>query len=195
MIRLFVGLALPDSLRQRLAVLAGGLPAARWTPPENLHLTLRFIGDIDEITADEIDANLKILRLPAFPLEIGGLGTFNAGRRSYTLWVGAKYPPALRHLQEKIESAVTRAGCPPERRRFQPHITLAKLKDPPLGRLQDYIAGHNLFQATIAVSSFTLFSSQLGHGAPVYRAERDYPLAAASPSPLVGEGGAREAGG
>jgi 2'-5' RNA ligase len=176
MIRLFVGLALPDSLKQRLATLSGGLPNARWTPPGNLHLTLRFIGEVGEIMAEDIDESLRRIRAPAFDLEIGGLGTFDGGRRAYQLWVGARRSPALMHLQEKIESAVVRAGCPPERRRFQPHITLARLKDPPLGRLKDYIAGDNLFQAALTVSSFTLFSSHLGHGTPFYRAECDYLL-------------------
>ncbi|PKU23470.1 RNA 2',3'-cyclic phosphodiesterase [Telmatospirillum siberiense] len=176
MIRLFVGLALPPSLRQTLAMLGGGLPGARWTPPENLHLTLRFIGEIDEAMADDIDGQLAAVRAQAFSLELGGLGTFDSGRRAHHLWIGVKRAPALTHLQEKIESAVVRGGCAPERRHFQPHVTLARLKDPPLGRLQDFIAGHNLFQAELTVSRFTLFSSHLGHGDPVYRAERDYPL-------------------
>ncbi|HXP97026.1 MAG TPA: RNA 2',3'-cyclic phosphodiesterase [Telmatospirillum sp.] len=176
MIRLFVGLALPDLLKQRLAILSGGLPNSRWTPAENLHLTLRFIGDINEITADDIDENLRGIRVAAFPLEIGSLGTFNAGRRAYSLWVGVQRSSSLMLLQEKIERAVVRAGCQPERRRFQPHVTLAKLKDPPLERLQGYIAGHNLFRTSLDVSSFTLFSSHLGHGDPIYRAECDYPL-------------------
>ncbi len=176
MIRLFVGLALPDSLKRTLAVLSGGLPNARWVPPENLHLTLRFIGEVDETLADDIDENLRSLHETAFPLEIGGLGTFESGRGVFHLWVGAKRSPALTHLQGKIERAVVRAGCAPQGRRFQPHITLARLKDPPLGRLKDVIAGHNLFQAAMTVSRFTLFSSHLGRGTPIYRAECDYPL-------------------
>jgi 2'-5' RNA ligase len=176
MIRLFVGLALPESLKDRLAALSGGLPNSRWTPPQNLHLTLRFIGEVDETTADDIDGQLQGIRAAAFPLEIDGLGTFAHGRRAFHLWVGAKRTPSLMHLQEKIESAVVRAGCDPERRRFQPHVTLARLKDPPLHRLRNFIAGHNLFQASLAVSSFTLFSSHLGRGDPIYRAEREYPL-------------------
>jgi len=111
MIRLFVGLALPESLRQRLAILSGGLPNSRWIPPENLHLTLRFIGDVDEITADGIDETLRGIRAAAFPLEIGSLGTFNAGRRAYSLWIGAHRSGSLMRLQEKIERAVVRAGA------------------------------------------------------------------------------------
>ncbi len=178
MIRLFVGLALPTVLKQKLGILQGGLPNARWTPQENLHLTLRFIGEVDEAMADDIDEALQAIRAAGFALDIGGLGTFAAGRRGYHLWVGAKRSPELLHLQGKVERAVVRAGGKPQGRRFQPHITLAALKDPPLDRLKDFIAGHNLFQATLPVSAFTLFSSHLGHGDPIYRAERDYPLTA-----------------
>lgn len=176
MIRLFAGLTLPPSLRQTLGLLAGGLPGARWIPPENLHLTLRFIGEVDEALADDIDGQLAGIRARTFTLDLEGLGTFESGRRAYHVWIGVKRAAALMHLQEKIETAVVRAGAAPERRHFQPHVTLARLKDPPLGRLQNFIAAHNLFQATMTVSHITLFSSHLGHGNPIYRAECDYPL-------------------
>ena len=156
--------------------MSGGLPNARWTPPENLHLTLRFIGEVTETLADDIDANLRTIKEAAFPLEIGGLGTFDAGRRAHHLWIGVRPSPALTHLQANVERAVVRAGVKSQRRRFLPHITLAKLKDSPRHRLEAFVVGHNLFQATLTVSSFTLFSSHLGHGDPLYRAERDYSL-------------------
>lgn len=172
MIRLFAGLSLPESLRRRLALLAGGLPGARWTPPENLHLTLRFIGEVDETLADDIDAALSGVRSPAFSLELGGLGTFGGGRKPHHLWLGAAHAAGLFALQEKIESALVRAGCPAEGRRFAPHVSLARLTDAPAGRLGDFIAGNNLFRAEIDVP----FSSHLGRGEPIHRAERDYPL-------------------
>ncbi|MDR3440453.1 RNA 2',3'-cyclic phosphodiesterase [Telmatospirillum sp.] len=176
MLRLFVGLALPEDLRQRLALLAGGLPGARWTPLENFHLTLRFIGEVDEVDADAVDRSLRTIQLPAFTLRVSGLGTFDRAKGRYQLWAGVRRDEALVHLQEKIESAVVRAGLPAEKRRFLPHISLARLKDTPLGRLQAFIAGDNLFQAEILVTSFSLFSSHLGRHDPIYRIERDYPL-------------------
>ena len=176
MIRLFVGLSLPHPLRDRLAALAAGIPGARWTPSENLHVTLRFIGEVDETTADGVHDALVELRAAAFDLEIGGCGLFTAPRRSFTLWVGASKAPPLVHLRDKIESALVRAGLPPEGRRYQPHITLARLKDPPLSKLHAFVAGNNLFRAAFHVDTFTLFSSRLGHGDPVYTAEVEYPL-------------------
>lgn len=176
MVRLFVGLSLPEDLRNRLAALSGGLPGARWTPVEKLHLTLRFIGEVDEPRADAIDQALSAIRAGVLKLTVGGLDTFDQTRGRYGLWVGVHRDERLDHLHGKIERAVVAAGMPAERRRFHPHITLARLTNPSLPRLQAFIAGHNLFEARAQISHFTLFSSHLGHGDPVYRAECDYPL-------------------
>ena len=178
-IRLFVGLTLPRELRRSLAGLASGLPNARWVPEENLHVTRRFIGDIDEGLADDIHLALCQIQAPAFDLAISGLGTFGRGRRTRALWAGAVETPELVHLQGKVEHAVAGCGLPPEKRNFAGHVTLARLKDPPLARLQAFVAGNNLFHATFRVDSFQLFSSILGHGDPVYRVEMDYPLVTA----------------
>lgn len=176
MIRLFVGLALPPSVKDRLAALSAGIPSARWTPPANLHITLRFIGEVDEPVGETIHDNLTFVRAPAFDLDIAGCGTFDGGRRAYTLWAGVSREPSLLHLHDKIESAVARAGVKPNGRRFQPHVTLARLKDPPLPRVQEFIAGNNLLRIPMRVASFVLFSSHLGHGDPIYTAESEYPL-------------------
>jgi len=176
MIRLFVALSLPAELRQRLAILGAGIPTARWTPAENLHITLRFIGEVDEAAAEDVHDQLLEVKAPAFTLGIGGIGTFDGGRRAFTLWAGVERPPALIHLRDKVDSAIVRAGLPREGRKFQPHITLARLKDPPISRLQEFVAGHNLLHEQIAVREFTLFSSHLGRNEPIYTAEATYPL-------------------
>ena len=177
MIRLFVGLDLPDPVRMVLGGIGSGVPGARWTPPGNLHVTLRFIGEVDETTADAIDVALSGIRAPDFEMTLAGCGAFASGHRAHTLWTGVERGPALLHLQDKVESAVVRAGVAPEGRKYQPHVTLARLKATPTSRLQSFIAGHNLLRATIAVEHFVLFSSRLGHEAPVYTAEAEYPLA------------------
>jgi 2'-5' RNA ligase len=176
MIRLFVGLPLVPSVRDHLAILSSGLPAAHWTPPANLHVTLRFIGEIDEATAGIVHDHLATIRAPAFDLGIAGCGAFGTGRHTHTLWVGVDHTEPLQHLRDKVQSAVVRAGLEPERRKFKPHITLARLREPPLNRLHTFIAAHNLLRDGFRVESFTLFSSRLGHGDPVYTAEAVYPL-------------------
>jgi 2'-5' RNA ligase len=176
MIRLFAALAPPPDLRQTLARLGGGLPGARWTPAENLHITLRFIGEVDELVADAVHEALSCLRAPAFTVELAGLGLFQHGRGTGNLWIGVAAAPPLVHLHDKIERAVVRAGLEPERRRFHPHISLARLKDTPSVRLQAFLAGNNMVGGTFVADRFALFSSRLGHGDPVYRVETEYPL-------------------
>ena len=176
MIRLFVGLPLPVTVKERFASLASGIPQAHWTPPANLHVTLRFIGEVDELQAELIHDCLLGIRCPAFDATLTGCGTFDSGHRAHTLWVGVERSPELMHLHEKVESAVVRAGLEPEGRKYTPHVTLARLRNAPLPRVQTYVAGNNLLRDEFRVECFTLFSSRLGHGDPVYTAEAEYGL-------------------
>jgi RNA 2',3'-cyclic 3'-phosphodiesterase len=177
--RLFVALDLPWELRSRLAGLSGrGIPGARWVPAENYHLTLRFIGETPAYRADEIDQALAVLKARGFDLTLAGLGTFDKAGRSISLWVGVERNPALDHLRSKVETALQRAGLEPERRRFAPHVTLARLDNVPEARLASFLQAHNLFRApAVPVEHFTLFSSQLGKEQAVYTAEAEYALA------------------
>ena len=175
--RLFIALSLPDGVIARLAILCSGIPGANWVAPENMHITLRFIGEVDEPTAEEINYVLSQLDEEAFSLEIGGLDIFGRGSHPHALWVAVKPSPKLLHLQSKIESTLVRAGLPPEGRKFTPHVTLARLHRPDVGRVQSFIEGNNLFHAgPFGVSQFTLFESRTGNGGPVYVPLADYPL-------------------
>jgi RNA 2',3'-cyclic 3'-phosphodiesterase len=176
--RLFVGLDLPWELRQRVAMLSGGgIPGARWVPAENYHVTLRFIGETPRHVAEEIDHALADLKAPGFTLTLAGLGIFAKGGRSNSLWVGVERSQQLDHLQSKIETALQRCGLAPERRRFQPHLTLARLDNAAEGKLASFVQAHNLFRADpVPVEHFTLFSSLLGKDQAVYTAEVEYAL-------------------
>jgi 2'-5' RNA ligase len=176
--RLFVGLDLPWELKQRLVLLAGGIPGARWVPAENYHLTLRFLGEIPPHRAEEIDLAMATLRGRGFPLTLAGIGSFAKGGRDTQLWVGVERNPQLDHLQTKIETALHRAGMDHERRRFTPHVTLARLDNASPAKIAGFVQAHNLFRADpVPVEHFTLFSSQLGKEASVYTAEVEYRLA------------------
>jgi 2'-5' RNA ligase len=177
MFRLFVGLNLPDGVIARMNIMCSGIPGARWVAPENFHLTLRFIGEVDEPTAEEIDYALRQIEAETLDLTLTGLGTFGKHGKEHTLWVGVAPSPPLAHLQAKIESAIVRAGQPAEERKFTPHVTIARMNRPDLVRLQHFIEGNGLFQAgPFAVEQFTLFESVPGNGGPVYNALTDYPL-------------------
>lgn len=175
--RLFVGLELPWTLKQQLQTLAGGLPGAKWVPAENYHLTLRFIGELPAHRAEEVDFALAGLRARAFSLSLSGLGTFAKSGRPTAIWVGAERSPELEHLQSKVETALQRIGLERERRRFAPHVTLARIDNVPEAKLAGYVQAHNLFRAEpVPVARFTLFSSRLGKEHSVYVAEVEYDL-------------------
>jgi len=179
MMRLFIGLALPQSLKDRLVPLMIGLPGARWVPPENLHLTLRFVGEVDEREIALLDEALSTIQRAPFDLQVSGCGIFAQRRGPEAVWIGVASTPPLVDLQAAVERAAVRAGLAPEEKRFRPHITLARLKDAPQPRLQAFVAGHNLFKETVAIGEFGLFSSKLGSGDPIYIEEAAYPLTAA----------------
>jgi len=177
-VRLFVGIDLPWTLRERLVRLGGGVPGARWLPAENFHITLRFIGEVTAPLAEEIDHSLAALRARAFDLSIAGVGVYEKGGRPVTLWAGVERTQALDLLQGKIETACQRAGLEPERRRFAPHVTLARLDNPAEAKLAAFVQANNLLRTEpMPVGHFTLFSSRLGKEASVYTAEVEYPLA------------------
>ncbi|HEX2580518.1 MAG TPA: RNA 2',3'-cyclic phosphodiesterase [Dongiaceae bacterium] len=176
--RLFIALELPDAVRRQLATLSGGLPGMHWTPSENYHLTLRFLGETDRQAADDIDAMLAGVHAPAFSLTLQGIDCFAAGNRIRTLWAGTSREPGLQHLRDKIESACVRSGLAPDGHRFTPHVSLGRARDPlPRSKLQEYLVQHGLFKTQpFAVTEFTLFASMLGGTHAVYRVLRRYSL-------------------
>lgn len=175
--RLFVGLALPDALRAELAALAIGLPGARWVEAENLHLTLRFLGEVHRGQAEDLDAELRTLKAAPADVRLQGIGTFGHGRRIHAVWVAAERDPALLHLQARVEAAAQRAGFAPEGRKFIPHVTLARLKKADPARLEGFIAAHNdrAFPAFMA-DAVTLFESHLTRDGAQYEALEAYDL-------------------
>ncbi len=177
MLRLFVAIPLPDGIIARLRVMCSGIPGAQWVDASNMHITLRFIGEVDDATAADIDHALARITATAFALELAGLGTFGQGYKARSLWAGVTPSAPLSRLQSKIETALVRLGLPPEGRKFTPHVTLARLKRPEPGRIQSFIEGNNLLRAgPFAVEHFTLFESRTGNGGPVYIPLADYAL-------------------
>ena len=174
--RLFVALALPDEVASSLALIQSGVPGARWSNRDQLHLTLRFIGDVDGRVAAAVDDALSVVRAPGFRLTIKSVGQFG-GRNPSAIWAGVEQNPSLAHLQRKIESALQRAGLRAETRKFTPHITLARLRGAPGAKVIAYLAEHALFSAPpIDVRGYILYSSVTTPSGSLYRAERAYPL-------------------
>ena len=177
MVRLFVALALPAQVRERLGLLTGGVPGARWTAVESFHLTLRFIGEVAEHAAHELALALAAVRAPRFELTLAGVDQFGKGEKSRVLWIGVERSPALMHLRDKVESALVRAGLEPDGRKYAPHVTLARLRDTPGARLAAFIQAYNCVRiGPIAVDRFVLFSSWQHRDGPTYREEAEFLL-------------------
>jgi 2'-5' RNA ligase len=175
-VRLFVALAIPDAVADGLLLIQAGVPGAKWQTREQLHLTLRFIGEVDGHDADAIHDALSGVSAPGFTLALKGVGEFG-GKNPRAVWAGIEANDALLHLQRKIETAVQRIGIEAEPRKFTPHVSLARLKGAPRGRVMDYLVDHALYASpAFAVRAFILYSSHLSPNGSLYRAEHSYRL-------------------
>lgn len=177
-IRLFAAIALPDHVAERLMPLMKGVPGAIWRPRENLHLTLRFFGEVAEPVADDIDAALAEIASPPFELRLKGAGAFG-GADPRALYIGAAESAPLKKLAADCERAARRSGLKPEGRKFTAHVTIAYLNGAPLERVHAFESRLGLFEAPpFQVESFGLYSSWVRKSAPsLYRLEAEYPLA------------------
>ena len=175
--RLFTGIEIPADIGLTLSTYRGGLPGARWIDPENYHITLRFIGDIDDRTAGEIVSTLGDgRRREPIAVTIEGLDSFGGGRPR-TIFARAAATSPLNDLQSEQERLLRRVGLPPERRKFTPHVTLARLRDASPLDVADYFSTRSHFpRLTFTAPRFVLFSSRDSVGGGPYVIEAAYPL-------------------
>lgn len=177
MIRLFVAIVPPGEMRARLSSLCGGVSDARWVDPENLHLTLRFIGEVQEPFVEDIAYALRAIRMASFPLTLSGVGHFESRQQVRQLWAGVAPSPPLVDLQGRVDAAVRRAGVAIEGKRFVPHVTLARLKGVKASLVGPWLQTNGPFRGfPFTVSSFTLMASYLGRSGPVYQPVEDFAL-------------------
>jgi RNA 2',3'-cyclic 3'-phosphodiesterase len=178
-IRAFAALALPEPVRFDLMLLQQGLPVPRAVPPENLHLTLVFLGEVPERRLEDIDSAFRQVRAPRFELVIAGLGLFG-GSKPRAVYAGAAETPPLRHLQSKVETAARGAGFDAPARRFVPHVTLARLPErmTERPRLEVAVAQRGGYASPrFPVEDFRLYRSHLAASGAAYEELAAYPLA------------------
>ncbi len=157
-------------------MLRGGLPGARWIHPENYHLTLRFIGDVDDMVAHEVASLLSRVKREAFDLHFEGLTSFG-GRRPRAVVAPVAQEQALLDVQAEHERLMQRIGLEPEGRKYTPHVTLARLRDASSHAVAEYLSSRGYFRtAAFRVSRFVLFSSRASVGGGPYVVEASYPL-------------------
>jgi 2'-5' RNA ligase len=177
--RLFTGLEIPPDIAFALSLKRGGLHGARWMDSENYHITLRFIGDVDYATADEVtDALDRLANSEAFVLRLDHLGSFG-GDKPRALYAGVEVNATLLRLQAAQERVLQRLGLPPEGRKFTPHVSLARLRGTSAEEIARFIAFSGRFEPLeFVVGRFVLFSSKDSVGGGPYLVEQAYPLAA-----------------
>ena len=189
--RLFVALQLPEPLAQAVRELQSGLRSARWLTEDGLHLTLAFIGEVDGSARHRIETALGSVTAPALRMELHDLGCFPPRGAPRVLWTGASPKTELVSLAQAVRRALGRAGLTPERRRFTPHVTIARFRHPPPGaELARYLGARSLFRSSRAdVASFHLFSSMLRSSGARYTIETTFPLQGATrrTGPAIGE--------
>jgi 2'-5' RNA ligase len=175
--RLFVAIHPPGPVRDLLIDAMEDSPELRWVPDENLHLTLRFIGEVERPLAEDIAAALEALRSPAFDLRVAGVGQF-AQRNGGALWAAVDPRHQVAALAAKVERACQQAGLEPERRAFHPHITLARFNRRSGPAVQAFLERNRaLASEPFRVNGFTLFESRLSRHGAQYEAVAEYRLA------------------
>ncbi len=176
--RLFTGLEIPPDVGHALSSLRGGLPGARWIDPLNYHLTLRFIGDVDDSIAQDVALMLCRVRRDAFDLRFDGLTSFG-GRKPRAVVAAVTPVQELLDVQAEQERLMQRIGLEPEGRKYTPHVTLARLRESSSRDVADYLAARGFFRTSpFKVSRFVLFSSRNSVGGGPYVVEASYPLSA-----------------
>jgi RNA 2',3'-cyclic 3'-phosphodiesterase len=174
--RLFTGLELPASVAVQIALARGGVIGARWLEPEDYHITLRFVGDVDPRTAHDIAETLDEIRRPAAAVSFDGLSWFG-GDKPRALVARVKADPALIELQAEQERRFRRIGVSPETRKYTPHVTLARLRGVRPHAVADYLASRGVLAVEpFTAERFVLYSAREGTGGGPYIVEAAYPL-------------------
>jgi 2'-5' RNA ligase len=174
--RLFTGLEIPADTGLRLSFLRGGLHRAVWIDQESYHITLRFIGDIDDRSADEVADALSRIRRKSFDVTITGIDSFG-GPRPHSVFARVEPCAALMELQAEQERILQRLGFEPEGRKFTPHVTIARTKGSTQRDVVEWLTIRGGFTAgSFKADRFVLFSSKASRGGGPYIVEEAYPL-------------------
>lgn len=175
--RLFVALPLPASVKKAIQPLLEAIPAGRKSKDHQLHLTLAFLGDVPEERLSELSQALGRVQMKAFSTQLKGVGCFPNPNRARVLWVGMEPWEELSQLKSKIEGALEPLGFPKEKRNFQPHITISRIKRPHPHGVQNFLDQFMTFSSSpFEALHFTLFSSQLTPEGSLYTQLQEFPL-------------------
>lgn len=175
--RLFVAIRPPRALREVLRAAMGGVPHARWQNDDQLHLTVRFIGEVDRPCGEDIAAALDTVYLQSFAIALDGTGQFERKGRIDALWAGVTPHEPLTALHKKVDQALIRIGLAPEARAYLPHITLARFSRGTAPIAPVAYEGRGLTSPLAAITKFFLYESALAGGGASYSVVARYALA------------------
>ncbi|WP_347304036.1 RNA 2',3'-cyclic phosphodiesterase [Croceibacterium sp. TMG7-5b_MA50] len=180
--RLFVGIRPPPAVLDALIDVQDGIEGARWQSEEQLHLTLRFVGEVERPVANELAEALADLAAPPFTLEVAGTGHFERKGRPHAVWAHVRPNPSLDVLHSRVERACQQVGLPRETRRYVPHVTLARLSGGS-GPIHGWLASTGTLRVPAwPVTDFVLYESHLGKAGSIYDPVVTYPLGATDTS-------------
>lgn len=172
--RLFVAIRPPVEIRAGLLAIMTGIIGARWQDDDQLHLTLRFVGEVDRHLADDLADTLSTIDFAPFDISLSGFGSFERKGHVDTLWAAVHPRPPLENLHQKIDRACVNIGLPPDKRAYLPHITLARLGRG-AGSTANFLTQNvELANPTFTVERFSLFESRLGHAGAAYHEIESY---------------------
>lgn len=177
MIRLFVAIDIPRQIRSQLHAMGRSLPGVRPVAEEQIHLTLRFIGEVEGSIFKDIREELAAVASPALTMGVKGIGHFPPRGRPRVLWAGVQPADPLIRLKRRIDTALIKCGIAPDSRKFAPHITIARISSCPLKRITSFLAGNAFLSFdSFSVDSFHLYSSKLSSKGAAHTLEASYPL-------------------
>ena len=177
--RLFVALPVPEEIADELAALQSGVPDARWQTAENLHVTLCFCDEVQGAVMRDLEEELGDIAGPQFSLTLAGVEQFSTGKQPRALVALVRRNDQLDWLQQKVATVARNCGIEIERRKFRPHVTLARF---PTGaetghHIAQFMASHSTFRSTPWVAEhFSLYSSRRGRNGSIYTEEANYHL-------------------
>jgi 2'-5' RNA ligase len=182
--RLFIAIELPDDCKKELGRLrTHDIPGARWVPAEQIHLTLAFLGEVDEEASKRLISRLELIKTAGFQLCLAGTGCFPDRRRPRVLWVGVRREPLLVNLATMVHDTVLACGIPQEERAFSPHLTLARMKFPAAAAASAFLDKHSTLELKpFAVTEFTLFQSKLSPKGAEHIQLKSFPLSGQPPA-------------
>lgn len=178
MIRLFVGVPIPEDIRQEVNKMQGGIADARWTELDNYHITISFIGNVGDDVAHDVVSHLSTINMDSFEVSLNGMHTFSKGNRLSHLWTGVdEGAENLRELKKRVDNNLKYHDLPYDERKYTPHMTLARLKKVNELQVVDFIREYNLYKSRkFKVDEFVLYRSHNGSGGSLYIPQTEFLL-------------------